>query len=65
MNLSPARLAVLVALVVGGVAIILNGFGDDDAVLGRHRGRGADGVGIGVAVRLGITIGERERPTRA
>ena len=33
MNLSPARLAVLVALVVGGVAIILNGFGDDDVVL--------------------------------
>lgn len=32
-NLSPARLAVLVALVVGGIAIILNGFGDDDAVL--------------------------------
>ncbi|MDH4111642.1 MAG: LytR C-terminal domain-containing protein [Actinomycetota bacterium] len=33
MNLSPARLAVLVALVVGGIAVILNGFGDDDAVL--------------------------------
>ena len=27
-NLSPARLAVLVALVVGGLAILLNGFGD-------------------------------------
>jgi hypothetical protein len=31
-NLSPARLAVLVALVVGGVAVMLNGFGDDGAV---------------------------------
>ena len=29
MNLSPARLIVLVALVVGGVAVLLNGFGDD------------------------------------
>ncbi len=32
-NLSPARLAVLVALVVAGVAVLLNGFGDDGAVL--------------------------------
>jgi LytR cell envelope-related transcriptional attenuator len=31
-NLSPARLAVLVALVVGGLAILLNGFGTDQAV---------------------------------
>ena len=31
--MSPARLAVLVALVVGGIAIMMNGFGDDDAVL--------------------------------
>jgi hypothetical protein len=28
-NLSPARLAVLVALVVGGIAVMLNGFGDE------------------------------------
>jgi len=32
-NLSPARLAVLVALVVGGLAVMINGFGDDSAVL--------------------------------
>ena len=29
MNLSPARLVVLVALVVGGVAVLLNGFSSD------------------------------------
>ena len=37
MNLSPARLVVLVALVVGGVAVLLNGFssdGDTAAVAG-------------------------------
>jgi hypothetical protein len=28
-NLSPARLAVLVALVVGGIAVMMNGFGDE------------------------------------
>jgi hypothetical protein len=28
-NLSPARLAVLVALVVGGIAVMINGFGDE------------------------------------
>lgn len=33
MNLSPARLVVLVALVVGGLAVMINGFGDDAAVL--------------------------------
>lgn len=33
MNLSPARLAVLVALVVGGLAVMINGFGDDAGVL--------------------------------
>jgi hypothetical protein len=32
-NLSPARLAVIVALVVAGIAVLLNGFGDDGAVL--------------------------------
>jgi LytR cell envelope-related transcriptional attenuator len=32
-NLSPARLAILVALVVAGLAVILNGFGDDATVL--------------------------------
>ncbi|MGH2539714.1 MAG: LytR C-terminal domain-containing protein [Actinomycetota bacterium] len=32
MNLSPARLAVLVALVVGGLAVLVNGFGGDQAV---------------------------------
>lgn len=32
MNLSPARLVVLVALVVGGLAVLINGF-DDDVVL--------------------------------
>ena len=31
MNLSPGRLAVLVALVVGGIAVMINGFGDDGA----------------------------------
>lgn len=32
-NLSPARLAVLVALVVGGIAVLMNGFGDQgDAI---------------------------------
>jgi hypothetical protein len=31
-NLSPARLIVLVALVVGGVAVLLNGFGTDGDV---------------------------------
>ena len=31
-NLSPARLAVLVALVVGGLAVLMNGFGGDQAV---------------------------------
>jgi hypothetical protein len=29
-NLSPARLAVLVALVVGGIAVLLNGFSDTE-----------------------------------
>ena len=33
MNLSPARLAVLVALVVVGLAVMLNGFGGDEAVI--------------------------------
>ncbi len=33
MNLSPARLVVLVALVVGGLAVMVNGFGDDATVL--------------------------------
>lgn len=33
MNLSPARLAVLVALVVGGLAVMINGFGDGAEVL--------------------------------
>jgi len=33
-NLSPARLAVLVALVVVGVAVLLNGFGDDAVFAG-------------------------------
>lgn len=32
-NLSPGRLAVLVALVVGGVAVMMNGFGDDGATM--------------------------------
>jgi len=32
-NLSPARLAVLVALVVGGIAIMMNGFGDQGAAI--------------------------------
>jgi hypothetical protein len=32
-NLSPGRLAVLVALVVIGIAVMLNGFGDDGAML--------------------------------
>ena len=32
MNLSPARLIVLVALVVGGVAVLLNGFDTDGDV---------------------------------
>jgi hypothetical protein len=31
-NLSPARLAVLVALVVGGIAVMMNGFGDGSSV---------------------------------
>jgi hypothetical protein len=39
-NLSPARLVVLVVLVVGGLAILLNGFGDGDDVLA---GGGATG----------------------
>lgn len=38
MNLSPGRLAVLVALVVGGVAVMMNGFRDDGATV-------ASGVG--------------------
>ena len=33
MNLSPGRLAVLVALVVGGIAVMMNGFGDDGATM--------------------------------
>lgn len=33
MNLSPGRLAVLVALVVGGVAVMMNGFRDDGATV--------------------------------
>jgi len=37
-NLSPGRLAVLVALVVGGVAVMMNGFRDDGATV-------ASGVG--------------------
>jgi len=37
-NLSPARLAVLVALVVAGIAVLLNGFGGDDAVLAGDEG---------------------------
>jgi LytR cell envelope-related transcriptional attenuator len=38
-NLSPARLAVLVALVVGGIAVMLNGFGDEgSAVAGGDTG---------------------------
>jgi hypothetical protein len=32
-NLSPARLAVLVALVVGGIAVMLNGFGDEGSAV--------------------------------
>lgn len=32
-NLSPGRLAVLVALVVGGVAVMVNGFGDDGSAV--------------------------------
>ena len=32
-NLSPARLAVLVALVVAGIAITMNGFGDEGAAV--------------------------------
>ena len=32
-NLSPARLAVLVALVVGGIAVLMNGFGDQGAAI--------------------------------
>ena len=33
MNLSPARLAVLVALFVGGIAVMLNGFGDEGTAI--------------------------------
>jgi LytR cell envelope-related transcriptional attenuator len=48
-NLSPARLAVLVALVVGGIAITLNGFGDDDAVLAGGGTEVVDPTGSGSA----------------
>jgi hypothetical protein len=37
-NLSPARLAVLVALVVAGIAVLLNGFGGEGAVLAGGEG---------------------------
>jgi hypothetical protein len=40
-NLSPARLAVLVALVVGGIAVMINGFGDEGTAVA---GGGSDVV---------------------
>lgn len=53
-NLSPGRLAVLVALVVAGVAVMVNGFGDDGAA-----------VASGPSDATQTTAGETPGPTDA
>lgn len=58
-NLSPGRLAVLVALVVGGVAVMMNGFGDDGATLAS----GPSGVETTSTETPGPTDGTSAPPT--
>ena len=62
MNLSPARLAVLVALVVGGIAVMLNGFGDEGTAVAGGGSEVAEPNDLGVrrAHRDGVPVRDPE-----
>ena len=61
-NLSPARLAVLVALVVSGVAITMNGFGDEGTAVADGSGEVVEPTDLGVrrAHRIRLAVRDPE-----
>ena len=61
-NLSPARLAVLVALVVGGIGIMLNGFGDEGTAIADGANDAAPTVSESPAPTDGASPTQTESP---